>query len=65
MRLGSIIMLDDVGFKSFYTQKEDIGGVTMLGLNSIIYLRTLNGFSISHTFKDGVWLQVGHEAFFG
>ena len=54
MRLGSIILLDDVGFKSFYTQKEDIGGVTMLGLNSIIYLRTLNGFSVSHTFKDGV-----------
>ena len=65
MSLGSIVMLDDVGFKSFHTQKEDIGGVAMLDRNSIICLRTSNGFSVSHTFKDGGWLQVGHEAFFG
>ena len=64
MRLGSRIMLNDVGFKSFYTQKEDIGVVTMLGQNSIICLRTSNGFCVSHTFKDERCLQVGHEAFF-
>ena len=45
-------MVDDIGFKSFYTQKEDIGVVTILGRNSIICLRTSNGFSVSHAFKD-------------
>ena len=37
MRLGSRTMSDVVGFKIFYTQKDEIDGVAMLDQNFIIH----------------------------
>lgn len=56
-------MSDDVGFKSFYTQKEDMEGVAMLDQNFIIYYRTSNGFSVIHTFKDGKQLKFDRNVY--
>lgn len=56
-------MSDDVGFKSFYTQKEDMEGVAMLDQNFIIYYRTSNGFSVTRTFKDGKQLKFDRNVY--
>ena len=61
MRLGSRTMSDVVGFKIFYTQKDEIEGVAMLDQNFIIYPRTSNGFSVGGIIKDRKWLKVARD----
>ena len=65
MRVGCRVMSDDVGFKSFCAQKEGINGVAMLYQNFIIYLRTLNGFSVGGVFKDEKWFKVARNVYIG
>jgi hypothetical protein len=65
MRLGSRVTSDDVGFKSFYTQKDEIEAVAMLDHNFIIYSRNSNGLSVDGIIKDRKWIKVAREIFIG
>ena len=65
MRLGSRVTSDDVGFKSFYSQKDEIEAVAMLDHNFIIYSRTSNGLSVDGIIKDRKWIKVAREIFIG
>ena len=65
MRLDSRFTSDDVGFKNFYTQKDEIEGVGVLDQNFIIQPRTSNGFSVGGVFEDGKWYKVARDIIYG
>jgi hypothetical protein len=65
MSLGSRFLRDDVGFKRFCGQNEDIVGVAMLDQNRIINLRTSNGFSVSRVFKGGKYIKNVRDIYIG